>query len=174
MWVASVDSTRDVPIGPSILAQTFEGLRKIRNTARFMLGNLSGANVESFAPSELGLVSFCPVSDSPSDALTSLQIERYVLNELYELDQVAREAYNSYAFNRGWCSQPIIKASLAHNSLAAHAALMAFSNSTLSSLYFDVTKDSLYADAKSTPRRQQILFTLQTVGPALRRLRSVR
>ena len=56
VWVASVDSTRDVPIGPSILAQTFEGLRKIRNTARFMLGNLSGSTIEAFEPSQLGLV----------------------------------------------------------------------------------------------------------------------
>lgn len=56
IWVASVDSSRDVLIGPGILSQTFEGLRKIRNTARFMLGNIAGQPREDFRPEELGLV----------------------------------------------------------------------------------------------------------------------
>lgn len=57
VWVASVDSSGDVPIGKGILGQTSEGLRKVRNTARFMLGNLKGAKEETFDIKELGLVS---------------------------------------------------------------------------------------------------------------------
>jgi isoleucyl-tRNA synthetase len=57
VWVASVDSTRDVLIGPAVLAQTFEALRKMRNTARFMLGNTAGAAKEEMAVEELSLVS---------------------------------------------------------------------------------------------------------------------
>jgi isoleucyl-tRNA synthetase len=57
VWVASVDSSGDVPIGKGILGQMSEGLRKVRNTARFMLGNLKGAKEEKFDVKELGLVS---------------------------------------------------------------------------------------------------------------------
>jgi hypothetical protein len=47
--------------------------------------------------------------------------------------------------------------------LTAYQALSTFSNSTLSSLYFDVTKDSLYADSKSSLGRRQIVHVLQKV-----------
>ncbi|GAA5868985.1 hypothetical protein JCM8547_003242 [Rhodosporidiobolus lusitaniae] len=127
VWVASVDSTRDVLIGPGILSQTFEGLRKIRNTARFLLGNITGEPREEFEVEELGLN------------------ERYILNELYELNRTAREAFSEYQFNK------------------AYQALSTFSNSTLSSFYFDVTKDSLYADSKSSLARRKIVFVLQKV-----------
>ncbi|GAA6026796.1 hypothetical protein JCM8097_005868 [Rhodosporidiobolus ruineniae] len=127
VWVASVDSSRDVLIGPGILAQTFEGLRKIRNTARFLLGNVTGEVREEVEVEELGLV------------------ERYILHELYELDQTAREAFAEYQFNK------------------AYQALSTFSNSTLSSFYFDVTKDSLYADSKSSLSRRHIVHVLQKV-----------
>ncbi|GAA5835693.1 hypothetical protein JCM9279_004619 [Rhodotorula babjevae] len=127
VWVASVDSSRDVLIGPGILAQTFEGLRKIRNTARFLLGNLGDQPREKFAAEDLGL------------------IERYILHELYDLDQTAREAFSTYQFNR------------------AYQALSTFSNSTLSSFYFDVTKDALYASSLSSLARRHIIATLHTV-----------
>ncbi|GAA5989113.1 hypothetical protein JCM10908_001163 [Rhodotorula pacifica] len=127
IWVASVDSSRDVLIGPGILSQTFEGLRKVRNTARFMLGNIAGQPKEDFKVEELGLV------------------ERYILHELYELDQTARDAFATYQFNK------------------AYQALSAFSNTTLSSFYFDVTKDSLYADSHSSLARRQIVHVLQKV-----------
>ncbi|GAA6011588.1 hypothetical protein JCM11491_004697 [Sporobolomyces phaffii] len=127
IWVASVDSSRDVLIGPGILAQTFDGFRKIRNTARFLLGNIGQEQREALDVQSLGL------------------IERYVLHELYTLDQTAREAFATYQFNR------------------AYQALSNFSNSTLSSFYFDVTKDTLYADARTTLARRQVVYTLQTV-----------
>ena len=40
LWVAVSDYTDDMMFGPQILARTSEGYRKIRNTARFLLGNL--------------------------------------------------------------------------------------------------------------------------------------
>lgn len=39
-WVASSGYTGDVSIGPEILKLTFEQLRRVRNTGRFLLGNL--------------------------------------------------------------------------------------------------------------------------------------
>ena len=40
-WIASVEFWRDVALGSKILSQSAEALRKIRNTARFILGNAS-------------------------------------------------------------------------------------------------------------------------------------
>jgi hypothetical protein len=40
LWVGTVDYWQDISIGPTVLAQTAEALRKIRNTVRFALGNL--------------------------------------------------------------------------------------------------------------------------------------
>lgn len=39
-WAASSDYTKDVTIGDNLVAGAFEALRKIRNTSRFLLGNL--------------------------------------------------------------------------------------------------------------------------------------
>ena len=46
---------------------------------------------------------------------------------------------------------------------AVHQALSAFSNTTLSSFYFDIVKDSLYADAPASPARRHVAFVLQQV-----------
>jgi isoleucyl-tRNA synthetase len=40
LWVASVDYQNDVPLGQTLLAKTGEAYRKIRNTMRYLLGNL--------------------------------------------------------------------------------------------------------------------------------------
>ena len=49
LWAASSDYTRDVVIGPTVIAKASEQLRKIRNTARFILGNVSDFNVQTDA-----------------------------------------------------------------------------------------------------------------------------
>mmetsp|Transcript_7621 Transcript_7621/g.13733 ORF Transcript_7621/g.13733 Transcript_7621/m.13733 type:complete len:1084 (+) Transcript_7621:148-3399(+) len=41
LWVASVDYTGDVRVGANIIKQTFESYRKLRNTARYLIGNLA-------------------------------------------------------------------------------------------------------------------------------------
>ena len=40
-WIGQTDYTNDVPITPKLLEETSNTVRKIRNTARYMLGNLS-------------------------------------------------------------------------------------------------------------------------------------
>jgi isoleucyl-tRNA synthetase len=47
LWVASVDFTNDVKIGPNFLTQLAEVYKKVRNTIRFILGNLNGFNPSS-------------------------------------------------------------------------------------------------------------------------------
>ena len=46
LWVSSADYTEDVRIGEEILKQVQESYRKIRNTYKFMLGNLNGFDPE--------------------------------------------------------------------------------------------------------------------------------
>jgi isoleucyl-tRNA synthetase len=44
LWVASVEYTSDVRISIDIMKQNAEAYRKIRNTFRFLLGNLNDFN----------------------------------------------------------------------------------------------------------------------------------
>lgn len=64
LWAATVEYWRDMAIGPKVLSQAAESMRKIRNSTRFLLGNLrDGAalkEIQRVERSELGLVcSFC-------------------------------------------------------------------------------------------------------------------
>ena len=60
LWVATVEYWRDMSIGPTVLAQAAESLRKIRNSARFIMGNIGGEETRKtmiYVPKEeLGIV----------------------------------------------------------------------------------------------------------------------
>ena len=68
LWVSSVDYLSDVRISDEILKQTSDVYRKIRNTLRFMLGNLNDYNPSTDA---------IPESDL-------LEVDKYLLNRLRE------------------------------------------------------------------------------------------
>ncbi len=53
LWVASADSINDVHIGQNILKQTSENYRKMRNTLRFLLGNLNDFDKTTDTQTEL-------------------------------------------------------------------------------------------------------------------------
>ena len=58
-WAASVEFWRDMALGPKVLSQSAESVRKLRNCARFMLGNLGDFHlkqVQSLSPEELSMV----------------------------------------------------------------------------------------------------------------------
>ena len=61
LWAASVEYWRDMSIGPKILEQTSETFRKIRNSARFILGNIGDPDIRAKSglvrKNQLGLVS---------------------------------------------------------------------------------------------------------------------
>ena len=84
LWVASVNYAADVCIGPSIIKQTFEAYRKLRNTARYMLGNL-----HDFNPSEHAV---------PYDELPAL--DRYTLGLVTEAVAEAKAGYDEFQFAR--------------------------------------------------------------------------
>jgi len=81
LWVAQSDYTIDLRIGPEILKGTADSYRRLRNTMRFVLGNLHG----------FGEAERVAAQDMP-------ELERWVLHRLAELDQVVRQGYASYDF----------------------------------------------------------------------------
>lgn len=82
LWVASVNYTDDIPIGKNMLAQLAEVYRKLRNTARYLLGNLCD---------------FDPQKDTVAyEQLSAL--EKYVLHRLQELVHDVIEDFDRYEF----------------------------------------------------------------------------
>lgn len=84
LWVSSVDYTNDVPIGKNILKQMSDVYRKIRNTARFLIGNL-----HDFDPTQHA-VSY--------DQLPEL--DRYMLHRITEVFEEVQDSFESFQFFR--------------------------------------------------------------------------
>ena len=83
MWVSASDYRDDVRISDNILNQLSDAYRRIRNTSRFLLGNLSD---------------FSPETDSvPVDQM--LDIDRFALHSLQALVERALKAYDAYEFH---------------------------------------------------------------------------
>ncbi len=84
LWVSSVDYSKDVPLGLSILKQLNDIRGKIRNTARFLLGNL-----HDFDPAQHSVA---------YDQLPEL--DRYMLHRITEVFAEATDAFETYQFFR--------------------------------------------------------------------------
>ncbi len=83
MWVCAADYADDLRIGPEILKTTVDTYRKLRNTLRWMLGNL--AHYES-----ADRVAFERMPE----------LERLMLHRLAELDPLVRQAYADFDYKR--------------------------------------------------------------------------
>jgi isoleucyl-tRNA synthetase len=83
LWSASTDYTEDVRCSPEILQRVSDGYRKLRNTARFALGNLDG---------------FDPARDRLPEA-ELMEIDRWALAELNLMTKRVVEAYENYEFH---------------------------------------------------------------------------
>ena len=83
LWVASSDYTVDVRAGKEIFRQLSEAYRKMRNTARFMLGNLSD---------------FDPNANMVADDQL-YEIDRWALQACNALTATMRDAYDHYDFS---------------------------------------------------------------------------
>ena len=119
LWVAQTDYVHDHRIGPEILKGVADSYRRLRNTMRFLLGNLSGFS-----------------EDERVDVAEMPELERWVLHRLSELDEVVREGYRTFAYQK------------------VFSELFQFCTVDLSSVYFDIRKDALYCDAPSSLRRR--------------------
>ncbi|VEF48476.1 isoleucyl-tRNA synthetase [Bacillus freudenreichii] len=82
LWVASVDYQSDVRISDPILKQVSEVYRKIRNTFRFLLGNLADFNPEENA------ISFEDLRE----------VDQFLLIRLNNLVKEALESYEDFEF----------------------------------------------------------------------------
>lgn len=83
LWVASVDYQSDMRISQEILKQTTEVYRKIRNTLRFLVGNLEG---------------FDPATDLVPLAEMS-ELDRFTMMKARMLIDKSIKAYDEYEFN---------------------------------------------------------------------------
>ena len=84
LWVSSVDYTSDVRLGNNILKQLGDVRGKIRNTARFLLGNL-----HDFDPDK----DTVPYEELP-------ELDRYMLHRMTEVFCEVQEAFDSFQFFR--------------------------------------------------------------------------
>ncbi|KAF5350978.1 hypothetical protein D9756_008391 [Leucocoprinus leucothites] len=139
LWAATVEHGGDMSIGSKVLSQTAEKLRKIRNTTRFILGNIQDGKVfegiERVERKDLG------------------PMEKYVMHELYALQQAALDCNdvdrpnNPYAFDFARVMN----------------SLVYFANVTLSSFYLDIRKDCLYGDSINSIERRGVLTVLEKI-----------
>ncbi len=132
LWVVSSDYTEDLRIGKEILKHQIELYRRIRNTMRYLLGSLDGYSAKETVT----------VDNMP-------ELERWVLCRLKSLDNLVRDGYANYDFNRVFTEL--------HNFCAVD----------LSAFYFDIRKDSLYCDAADSIRRRSARTVMHHVFTCL-------
>jgi isoleucyl-tRNA synthetase len=86
LWVSYVDFKEDMPTGVDIFEQVVDGYRRLRNTLRFMLGNL---------------YDFDPDRDRlPRERMR--EVDRWALHRLAGLVQRLRRAYDDFEFHQAY------------------------------------------------------------------------
>lgn len=83
LWVSSADYRSDVAVSPNIIKQAAEGYKKIRNTFRFLLGNLSDFDYENDKVAKEDM----------------LELDRWAMHKLYNLTERVSKAYEEYEFH---------------------------------------------------------------------------
>ena len=83
LWVATQDYRNDTRVGDAILKQVSEAYRRIRNTARYILGNIHD---------------FDPATHTVADK-DLVEIDRWALSRLEELVNRVLKSYESYDFH---------------------------------------------------------------------------
>ena len=86
LWVVASDYSEDLKIDKAILNQHAESYRKIRNTLRFLLGNLNDKLLnEDFSKIEYSKLS---------------SLEKYILTQIYDFDLRFRDYIETYNFHK--------------------------------------------------------------------------
>jgi isoleucyl-tRNA synthetase len=140
LWTASADFRSDIAYSRSHLNQLGESYRKLRNTARFLLGNLSG-----FDPPAHGAAPRV-ATDGP------LALERYLTARLVETHYQVSRAYRDCEFHL------VVK------------TLVDLCITDLSALFLDVRKDRLYCDPADSPARRETQAVLFRAARTLAKL----
>ncbi len=131
IWVASSNYDEDLRIDYSILEQNAEAYRKIRNTFRYLLGNLND--------------NFSEIDFENLDIKKLPELEQYMLNKIYLLNDNFQKNFKSYSF---------------HN---LYKELLNFCTVDLSAFYFDIRKDTLYCDKIDSEKRKNCILVLNII-----------
>ena len=83
LWVAATDFSNEMVVSDEILKRTSDAYRRIRNTARFLLANLTGFG-----------------SDKCLGSNEMLSLDRWALDRAAQVQDDIRRAYADYAFHR--------------------------------------------------------------------------
>lgn len=140
LWAATVDYKEDARISESIIKQTSDMYRKIRNTFKFLLGNLVDGSLDK------------PFDINKDHANNFETQDIIVLTALEKTKNEVIKAFDNYAFNQGL------------------SAINYFIVVYLSQLYLNYAKDILYCEAKDSKRRRQVQTVLYEVTFTLLRL----
>ncbi len=83
LWVSATDYANEMSVSDEILKRMADSYRRIRNTVRYLLGNLDGFDPgrDALAPGQM------------------LELDRWVLGRAGALQREIREAYHRYAFH---------------------------------------------------------------------------
>ena len=120
-WVAASDYAEDLRIDYSILEQHAESYRKIRNTFRFLLGNLQDKKINFNVNSK-------EIENWP-------ELELFMLHQIFILNKNFKKYFEEYNFHK------------------LYRELLNFCSLELSAFYFDIRKDILYCDEKTSSKR---------------------
>ena len=120
-WVAASDYAEDLRLDYSILEQHAESYRKIRNTFRFLLGNLQDKKINFNVNSK-------EIESWP-------ELELFMLHQIFILNKNFKKYFEEYNFHK------------------LYRELLNFCSLELSAFYFDIRKDILYCDEKTSSKR---------------------
>ncbi len=147
LWVASTDYSGDLNIDKNILARVVDAYRRIRNTLRFLLANLSDFNPETDA--------------LPLDQL--LEIDRYALSHAAGLQaqivgqwQADRQVFEGGHFGV-YEFHPVV------------AKLQIYCSEALGAFYLDTMKDRLYTTPAASVARRSAQTALWHITHAMLR-----
>ena len=140
LWVSSVEFTVDARISKDILKQLSEVYRKIRNTARILMGNLGSADTD-----------FDPNKDMVDESKLP-DIDKWALARLNKLVKEVREAYDACRFHD------------------VYHAVSNFCTIEMSKMYIDIVKDRAYVETKDGELRRCAQTVMYKILSALTRL----
>ncbi|MGM0436862.1 MAG: isoleucine--tRNA ligase [Bacillota bacterium] len=141
LWVASSDFKNDVSVSDKIIKQNSEVYRRIRNTFRFILGNIGDfSKEEDYVPFE-----------------ERYELDRWIMIRLKELTENATEAYKEYEYHRVYHD--------IHNFCTVEMSSL-YADVIKDRLYTDGT-DSLSRKAAQSTLYDMIITLVKLVSPVL-------
>ncbi len=139
-WTSSLAFENDIKVDESYFETAGESYRKVRNTLRFLLGNLG-----DFTPTTADAEGHCvDASAFPAESL-----DAWLLAEAARLRADVLAAYDACEMRR------------------AHQRIHEFCNETLSAVYLAAVKDRLYCDAPDSERRRRAQTAMWDVAALL-------